>query len=188
MSDSRKPGTESAEAGLSRQIAFEDIPPEGIRVRLRGDVDDRNALVARLAVLAVDEVEAEFEIFRIADDEHLIGVEGRVAAALSQSCVVTLEPLPVRIDSAVSIRFTDLDDGADDNWESDADDEDPPELATDGIIDLGDLVAQQLALEIDPFPRGDGVPFVDVSAGDESESGAAKPFAGLAVLRDKLKD
>ena len=124
-------------------------------------------------------------------EKHLIAVEGRVRTALVQNCVVTLEPLSETIDAGFGLRLTDLEDDGDgevDDLERDDGDhdQDPPEYAAEGVIDLGDLVAQQLALEINPFPRADGLPYLDVSTDSDAQIEAGKPFAALAALRDKL--
>jgi uncharacterized metal-binding protein YceD (DUF177 family) len=188
MGDKHSPATETVEKGLSREVAFEDVPPEGLCIRLHADVDDRNGLAERLAVSDIENVEAEFEISRFDGDDHLFDVSVRVRAELTQKCVVTLEPLTARIESVAALRFTDLEEMIEEDWDHTADDEDPPELAEGGVIDLGDLVAQQLALEIDPFPRAEGVPFIEVSSGEMAESTENQPFAALAALRDKLKE
>lgn len=188
MVDKKSRSAGTVVKGLSREVGFEDVPPEGMIIRLRADVDDRNALAERLAVSEIENVEAEFEISRVDGDDHLLDVSVRVRAELTQKCVVTLEPLAARIESGSVLRFTDLEEKIEEDWDHTADDEDPPELAEGGVIDLGELVAQQLALEIDPFPRAEGVPFIEVSSGEMAESTGNQPFAALAALRDKLKE
>jgi hypothetical protein len=63
------------------------------------------------------------------------------------------------------------------------------------MLDVGEIVAEQLALAADPYPRRPGVKLEDVlpkprNAGkDGSRAGKSDrprhPFAGLAALRDK---
>lgn len=72
----------------------------------------------------------------------------------------------------------------------DFEDSDPPEPILDGKIDLGAVVAEQLSLGLDPYPRRAGaeVPqeFAPSAAELEAEAaadGKRKPFLGL----DKLK-
>ncbi len=180
---------------LGQRIVFEDLPPDGLWVRLRADSDDRRALAELLSVLSVESVEADLRLQWIAGENRLVEIDGTVRAALTQRCVVTLEPLAATLEGDIAIRFTDQAeqadqaDESDDGWESDAEEDDPPEYAADGIIDLGDLVAQQLALEVDPFPRTEGLAYQDISVGgDDDDAEAEKPFAGLAALRDKLRE
>mgnify|MGYP006448887657 FL=1 len=57
---------------------------------------------------------------------------------------------------------------------------------TDGGFDLGESVAEQLLLEIDPFPRADDAVFNDLSsAGDDDGTQRANPFAVLEQLKKK---
>ncbi len=58
----------------------------------------------------------------------------------------------------------------------DPDAEDPPELIEGDEIDVGALVIEQLALEIDPFPRKPGAVF---DPGPEES-----PPSPFAVLKD----
>ena len=49
-------------------------------------------------------------------------------------------------------------------------------------IDLGEMVAQCLALELDPYPRKPGIEYVP-EAEKLQDSGAESPFAALAQLK-----
>ncbi|MCP4394624.1 MAG: DUF177 domain-containing protein [Alphaproteobacteria bacterium] len=58
-----------------------------------------------------------------------------------------------------------------------------------GVIDLGEVIAQHLALEINPYPRKEGAVFQDPSpnkhAGEFGLTTSENPFAVLASLKDK---
>ena len=54
-----------------------------------------------------------------------------------------------------------------------------------GAIDLGEAVAETMALALDPFPRGPGAAAALKAAGVISEE-EAKPLGALAGLKDKL--
>ena len=64
------------------------------------------------------------------------------------------------------------------------DDQDPEsddEIPFDGgVIDLGEAAVEQLALDLDPFPRMPGAKLPD-----EPEPANVSPFAALAALRAK---
>jgi uncharacterized metal-binding protein YceD (DUF177 family) len=69
-------------------------------------------------------------------------------------------------------------------------DPDPPEAIVDGMIDLGELLTQQLALALDPHPRKPGVDLDSVLAEAPAgrreaieRGGASGPFAKLAQLK-----
>ena len=117
-------------------------------------------------------------------------MEGRVTADLAQPCIATLKPVPQRVDQRVRREF--LPEGSELPEELDMDpDADDPDIYSDHI-DPGLVAIEILALALEPYPRADGTDPVELratppGAGDLDEQ-ALKPFAGLAALRDKLKE
>ncbi len=106
-------------------------------------------------------------------------LDGTLGATVVQPCVVTLAPVTTRIDVPVSRRYV-----------ADLPEPEPGAEALPATLDLGDLIAEALALALPDFPRAEGVDPVEMSV---TEPGATpmtdedtKPFAGLAGLRDKL--
>jgi len=176
---------------LGFSVAIEDLPPEGLRISLTADAAKLSALAERLDVASIEQVTAAVELDWVKDEmgRRLVAVRGQIAAHLTQTCVVTLDPLQATLESEIDIRFTDRPDVAEPDLDSEPDDLDPPEYLPDGVIDVAEVVAQQLSLDINPFPRSPDLPYQDVSAGDtaEQEEVSRKPFAGLAALRDKLE-
>jgi len=65
--------------------------------------------------------------------------------------------------------------------EGDADERDPADVIKGGVVDLGALVAEFLALGVDPYPRRPGAVFAPPSAADATSS----PFAALAKLKPR---
>ena len=65
----------------------------------------------------------------------------------------------------------------------------PPEPLTGGSVDIGKAVTEQLALELDPFPRAPGARFEGfVGSRRESCDDEGGPFAGLARLKGAGRD
>ena len=113
---------------------------------------------------------------------------GRLKADVTQTCVVSLDPLEARIDVPLEVEF----------WpeallataESSA--ELPGSvLVLDGLepivcgrIDLGAVAYETLATALDPYPKREGVGFdwsqAEPNQGQEAQSG---PFAALAALK-----
>jgi uncharacterized protein YutE (UPF0331/DUF86 family) len=60
-------------------------------------------------------------------------------------------------------------------------------IYTDGAIDLGEAVAQTMALALDPFPRSTNAEAALREAGVISEEEAG-PFGALKGLRDQLAE
>jgi uncharacterized metal-binding protein YceD (DUF177 family) len=179
-------GTEQAGAEIDLVVEVADLPPEGLTFAIDADEVQRAAMAARLGVDEISRLSANLTVTRASGDGVYL-VEGEVKASLTQTCVVTLDPLAAEIDSPVLVRYAEFDDDGEDeiDWDLLPDDQDPPEpLRAGGTIDLGELIVEQLALEIDPFPRTPGLPYADSSAG--GEEAAENPFSALAALRDKL--
>lgn len=114
--------------------------------------------------------------------------EGQLGATVVQSCVVSLAPVVTRIDETVLRSFV-----AD--WQPPEGDEVelPEDVDTEPLgaeIDLGAMMVEALALALPAWPRAPGA---DLDQAVFTEPGLApmtdddaKPFAGLAALRDKL--
>lgn len=121
-------------------------------------------------------------------------VEGRLRGKIVQACVLSLEPVTQILDDTFRIVFKkDLAEEFDPesgeavlNAQADA-----PEPLTGNMLDVGEIVAEQLALMADPYPRRAGVKLEDVlpkPKGGPRRAPAGQqrhPFAGLAALRDK---
>lgn len=120
-----------------------------------------------------------------------VTVDGRVAADIVQTCVVSLVPLDARIDEPFTVRFVRRSDappepkpGAELVFE--AGDPDPPEVLDGPTIDIGALAEEAFVLAIDPYPRAPGaaLPREATGADDAPDS----PFAVLAELARSRKD
>jgi uncharacterized metal-binding protein YceD (DUF177 family) len=109
-------------------------------------------------------------------------------AEATQSCVVTGVPLAVAIDEPFRILFAPPGKAGDgEEIELSADECDI--IEHDGLaIDLGEAVAQSLALALDPFPRAAGAEEVLARAGVVREGEeAVGPFAALKALRPQSR-
>ena len=65
-----------------------------------------------------------------------------------------------------------------------------PEFVKGGVIDLGELVAQHIALELDPYPRRDGVhhDLTDEDLPPEEVENTKKTHRPFEVLKDLKKE
>ena len=117
-------------------------------------------------------------------------LDGHLSAEVVQTCVVTLEPVTVVIDVALERLYgcdvaQDFEDGAGEVFLDLADDL-PAEPLTDDVLDLGAAAAEQLALELDPYPRKPGAVFEDVPDAARSTQGErVGPLARLAGWRKR---
>ncbi len=147
-------------------------------ISIEATADERKALARRFGLVAVKQLQARVAIER--HGEALLA-RGRLSAAIVQSCAVSGEDLPVRVDEPLALRFVPAPELADEEIELDESDLD--EIPFEGhVIDLGEAVAQSLALAIDPYAVGPEAERVrkEAGLGDEAASG---PFAALAALK-----
>ena len=114
-------------------------------------------------------------------------VSGTLGASITQSCVVSLDPVKTRIDTLVSLRFLP---------ESMIEDDTPEDVLEDDIeplgpvIDLGHVAVEALLLAVPEYPRVEAAELEQTTA---APPGAApikdeetKAFADLGALRDKM--
>lgn len=108
----------------------------------------RAALANRFGLQAIDRLEGMFSVLRSGEGARAIG---RLVADVVQSCVVSGEPVPAHVDEVLELRFelprTDV---AEIELEADALDVMPVE---NDSIDLGEALAQALAVALEPYPR-----------------------------------
>ena len=147
-------------------------------VRVVADANERAAVASRLDLQEAASIEADCLLDRPVDGKD-IRLQGRLKAHVTQTCVVTLEPLAADID----VEFERLyvsgwqpeTDGGEETIDPHAPDIEPLEGDS---IDLGEAVVEELSLALDPYPRKPGVE-VDLDE-DERPPG---PFDGLKALK-----
>jgi len=151
-------------------------------VDIRAEAEERTGLARRFGLQSLDRLEARATL---TTSTQGIEVAGRLRADAVQSCVVTQDPIPVRMDQEFTVRFVPQTTPDADEIELSADDCDIMEH--DGQqIDLGEAVAQSLGLALDPYPRSANAEARLREAGVKSEEEAG-PFGALAALKDKLQ-
>ena len=166
---------------FARPLRVDTIGDEPRTVEIEADAQERTALAKRFDLIGIDRLTGNFAIRR---DAAGIVAEGRVAAAVTQACSITGDPLPATVDEPVALRFVPEDDSGQDEVE--LGDNDIDVIPYDGgAIDLGEVAAETMALALDPFPRGPNAEAKLKEAGVLSEEQAG-PFGALAALKDKL--
>lgn len=114
---------------------------------------------------------------------------GQMGATVIQPCVVTLDPVTTRIDTAVERRFLAQMPELDEDEEVEMPEDENAE-PLDTHIDVAAVLHEALALNVPQFPRSEGAELqeaVFTEAGKKAMTDEdARPFAGLAALRDQL--
>lgn len=157
-----------------------EIPERALKRSRTASDSERIALSRALDLLSCDALEATYQITLVAGGGYRL--EGGIDAAVTQACVVSLEPVAGRIAESFSVEFQR-------EVQEDVATGDVPILAAVEVeplenerIDVGRIVYETLSAGLDPYPRKDGVAFgwTDTKAAE----GAANPFAVLKKLKD----
>ncbi|WP_282120524.1 YceD family protein [Ruegeria atlantica] len=114
---------------------------------------------------------------------------GKLGATVIQPCVVTLEPVTTRIDIPVSrVYLKDWQNPDEPEFEIPEGDETE---ALGAEIDPASVMVEALSLALPQYPRKDGAELEQAGYTEPGKQAMtdedAKPFAGLANLRDALK-
>lgn len=160
---------------FTRMIDLRHLPSTPLG--LTADASECAALAARFGLVAVKRLTATVTLTA---DVAVVNVKGKLTADVVQSCAVTGEDLPARIAEPVSLRFVPAQAHGADEVELDAADLD--EIEYTGLqFDLGEALAQTMALGIDPYAEGPGADAARRAGGLLGEQ-ASGPFAALKGL------
>ncbi len=176
---------------FSRLVPVDRLGEAEITEQISAEPGERAALARRFGLLSLDRLSATLRLER-AGARNLVRVAGRLAAEVTQACVVTLEPVSARLEKDFTLLY-DLDAAAA-QGEAEAggarevvvepEAEEPPEPVGPHGIDLGEAVAQQLAIALDPYPRAPGATLPEEPrAGAGGARAAEGPFAALESLK-----
>ena len=167
---------------FSRFESLDKLGRSSKPVRIEATAEECAALARRFRLQALDRLAAEYVL---AAEGQAVIANGRIEAALTQACVASGAPVPEHLNEPFAIRFErePVDASPDDEMELSADDCDVIFFSGDRI-DMGEAVAETLALSMNPYPRAAEADHLLRQAGVLSEEEAG-PFAKLRQLTKK---
>jgi hypothetical protein len=190
-------------SGFSRPLRVEEVPNEGLDVTVSATDAERRVIASEDGLEALTKLEGALHVAPWRNGGF--AVTGEMRARITQICVVTLDPFDSEIVEPIDVKFAPALAGVTATatrtaagrrtrgrtaeaaeapapiFEFKA--EDRPDPIVDGQIDLGTLVAEFLALGLDPYPRKPGVKFEEAPPLDDT---GESPFAKLEVLKENL--
>ena len=173
---------------FSRVVSIARLGAEAAEHVITAGEGERAALAGRFGILAIERLAATVRLMRIAGGVRL---EAALEAEVVQECVVTLEPFTSTVsDSFALVYRRRVEAGEGTTIDVDVD-EDEPLLGDE--IDIGEAVAQQLSLALDPYPRSPAAQSRMTEAAEAMKPAAPppegevtqRPFAELAKLLKK---
>ena len=174
---------------LSRPVSLRQIT--GQPIEIEANEAERITLARRFAISAIERQAARLTLER---DGDRVFAQGTLDARIVQTCAVSGEDFPVAIEEDLAFRFVpeealeptpEQGDVAD--IEIELEEEDLDEIGYAGeVFDLGEAIAQSLALAIDPYAVGPDADAAREKAGLESDDAPRGPLAD--ALRQLAKD
>lgn len=193
-------GTNSGAVEWSYLVDIEKLSHEPRTFTFTADERQRADLARRLAIVSVEEAEAVVTLQKVSGG--IIHAMGTVRSSLTQSCVVSLAPVPARIEdefegwfgdkTATALSFAKARSEREvkkghteiEVMEESAD----PEPIIGGKVDIGELATQYLSLALDPYPQAEGVEHVYTAEPPKDSDGAElrrSPFEALKDWKEK---
>jgi uncharacterized metal-binding protein YceD (DUF177 family) len=178
---------------FSRVVTVEPWPEGGIGFEIEADRSELAALARRFDLLELTMLRGSGRLDRSPDGRD-IWLRGRLEAEGVQECVVSLEPVPVTVREPVERRYRPvgaIPEGAAPAEEAWIDPDEEEVEALDGTrIDLGEAMAEEFGLRLDPYPRApEAEALVAERLGPDVRLGPAEraesPFAALRQLHEK---
>ena len=167
MTDSTPPDAPE----FTRPVDVGRLPPGGAIYGLKATPAERAALARRFDLLALDRLEAEVRLERLAGG--LLRLSAALRADVAQACVITLEAVRGRIDEPFTVLYRAGAEAGETAVMLSGASELVEPLPGD-VLDIGEAVVQQLSLALDPYPRAPG------AAAAMAPEGRVSPFAALA--------
>jgi uncharacterized metal-binding protein YceD (DUF177 family) len=177
---------------LERIVDIDRMGPGGAALEIAATDSERAALAKRFGFLGLPAFSARVTIDRRPGAR--VVVEGRLRGKIVQACILTLDPVTQDLDEGFRIVFKqDLTEERDpESGEALVSPQaDAPEPLPGHMLDVGEIVAEQLSLAADPYPRRPGAKLEDVLPKPRRDARGGRPeqrrhpFAGLAALKDK---
>jgi uncharacterized metal-binding protein YceD (DUF177 family) len=172
---------------FSRPVRVDTIGSEPRTIAIEAQAEERAALARRFGLVELGRLWAELALTRRGAE---VAAKGTLRAKAAQSCVATAEPVPEKVEARFEIVFRPAPDADGPDEEVELSGAELDVVFYDGAtIDLGEAMAETLALSLEPYPRAAAADAALKEAGVKSEEEAraeSSPFAVLSGLKDKL--
>lgn len=169
------------------------LPKNGDIVRMEADEKQRTRIAGATGVDAISSLVVKIRASHWGKEGAIVA--GSASCLVTQSCVVTLDPVENRVSSDFSRKFVpeisrhngqpEIIDG---EMVLDPEDDDYPDVVSGNRINLWEVVVEELNLVIDPYPRSEGAESGDLEEPEHgSKEHAHNPFSELKALITKKK-
>jgi hypothetical protein len=157
---------------FSRPLQVDRVPALGCHERIAADVKECAALALRLGLPKIHSLSGLLKAVPWRGGG--LKITGTLKAEVDQLSVVSLEVFTSTLEFAIERYFLSPRAG------TPAPEEDVDAIEH-GVVDLGEILAETLALELDPYPRQEGEVFGNIEEHPETEK--VSPFTSLSKLK-----
>ncbi len=179
---SSMPDVPADTAGFARVMTVQEAQRQRSPLAYSASEAERVAIARHFGWTTLTRLDATLTFTGAGTD---IGIEGRLQAQLTQPCVVTMQPVRERVETGFALRLVPADriDGDDEDEERELDADALDTIGyRHGQFDLGAIIAETLALSVNPWPRLDNAD-AWLAQHDGRSPNDLGPFAALAALR-----
>lgn len=167
---------------FSYPIKIDDLKQSDYKYELNADKAELEDIAQILQVEAVNSFRADI-FLKLNNRAHNLKVWGIVRTQLELKSVITLENFCKRYEIPFELNF-DTRATYNDIKELDCTiEDDVPDIIENGCINLADIAIEQVALNLDDYPRAEGEVFNDELYCEFNSEEKENPFAVLAKLK-----
>ncbi|MEM9706615.1 MAG: DUF177 domain-containing protein [Pseudomonadota bacterium] len=171
-------GDENSDIGWRYLIAADTLAEDGLSLDLEAPSSSSQSIAMRLSVPGVKSLRGRLQLSRFGAG---IRVVGDVDAEVTRQCVASLEPMEERVRERFTVLFVPAEDVASYDEETELD----VDALQQGSVDLAELLIQQVALGMEPYPRRADAEDLIAAYGQEA---APSPFSVLKGIVASPKD
>lgn len=140
------------ETEFSRPVDVKSFGAKGRHFKFQATEEESRALARRYSVQSVDDLNAECKIAPAR--KGLFKLDASFSVTIVQSCGISLDPVEDKISGKFTLVLQQSPRQKREATEIDfSHDEEDIEILDSNLIDIGELIAQHLSLEINPYPR-----------------------------------
>lgn len=168
---------------FSRPVALAQLAEGPVTLDMAATEEERAGLARRFGLLTLERLSASVEMRGAGKDK--VEIRGRLQARLAQPCVVTgdpvwadhREPVALLLADEATVERLEEEDAVPDTVDLDV-------LPEADALDLGEVVAQTLALALDPYPRRPDARLDAPDGVEVDRPSRSNPFEVLKGLKD----
>jgi uncharacterized metal-binding protein YceD (DUF177 family) len=164
---------------FSRIVAFDQIGSMHLNYHVEAKPEECKLLSKRFGLVAIHQLSGDFVLSK-GDEPGWYLIVGNIQGDVVQSCVSTLKDVPAHVEATVQILLKpSREEDKEQEFMIDLEDERDIEYYEEEFTDLGEITAQYLYLNLDPFPHSPDAPDFPEPTDEETTNPFAQALQGL---------